>query len=567
MADPRTPESPEDVLAALRSENARLRERASEAERRLQGVETELREIKQSGALRIGRLISRLLPGGLKHRLYDRFRRAEPLRSEETVASAPRTEPGSAAAPIRFSVIVPVYGHARHLPAMLDSLLGQTRKPEEIILVDDASPEPEVSEILGRVDGRQGVRVLRNERNLGISGTTNRGIAAAGGTHLAFVDCDDLLEPRALEEVEALLVSQPGLDFVYTDRIDIDADGHELQRWHFAERAARPPLAELREGMFTSHLKVVSAAALREVGLFKSRYDLTQDYDLSLRLAERGHLGHLPDAVYRHRIHGSQQSQQQQLRQEQALERIRADSVRRERLRSAITGPLVSVLLEEDAHESDVRQTRASLERMEGRWEIASGGRLRGDYVLRLVPGARFGDPGALPRMLERLEESPELAGCCAKVVHQGWVLSSGGYRRAGTEGFTVFGLEQQGKAAGDLSTLVESRCDWLPRGASLWRRDIAGRFAPAAGIVRALQAQELVLRLQAAGLEVGTCPTVELEWNGHPGADDPARILDSLRAIHREHGVLIQDDTLLRAIGWDPRALAEIRARLLRSG
>lgn len=559
--------NPGDEAEGLRQENARLRERAFAAEQRANHLEVELREIKQSGALRIGRLISRLLPGGLKHRLYDRFRRPEPLRSEEPVAQAPRPGPSAAAAPIRFSVVVPVYDHARHLPAMLDSLLGQTRQPEEIILVDDASPEPEVSAILARVAGRPGVRVLCNEKNLGISATTNRGIAVASGTYLAFVDCDDLLEPRALAEVEALLLSRPDLEFVYTDRIDIDADGHELQRWHFAERAARPPLAELREGMFTSHLKVVSAAALREVGLFKSRYDLTQDYDLSLRLAERGRLGHLPDAVYRHRIHGTQQSQQQQLRQEQALERIRADSIRRERLRSATAAPLVSVQLEEGAPESDVRHTRASLERLEGRWEIASGERLRGDYVLRLVPGARFGDPGALARMLERLEESPELAGCSAKVVHQGVVLSSGGYRRASTEGFTVFGLEEQGKAAGDLSTLVEARCHWLPRGASLWRRDVALRFAPAARLVRALQAQEVALRLQAAGLEVGTCPTVELEWSGHPGADDPARILDSLRTIHREQGVLVQDAALLRALGWDPQELAQIRARILRSG
>jgi hypothetical protein len=228
---------------------------------------------------------------------------------------------------------------------------------------------------------------------------------------------------------------------------------------------------------------------------------------------------------------------------------------------------VVSVLLEEDAHESDVRETRASLERMEGRWEIVAGDRLRGEYVLRLVPGARFGDPRALAGMVERLEESPELAGCCAKVVHQGWVLSSGGSRRSAPEGFTVFGLEQQGKAAVDLSTLVESRCDWLPRGASLWRRDVALRFAPAPGLVRALQAQELALRVQAAGLEVGTCPTVEVEWNGHPGADDPARILESLRAIHREHGVLVEDAALFRALGWEPRELAEIRVRILRSG
>ena len=78
MSDPRPPASTEAELESLRRENARLRERASAAERLLQRVETELREIKQSGALRIGRLISRLLPGGLKRRLYDPFRRPEP---------------------------------------------------------------------------------------------------------------------------------------------------------------------------------------------------------------------------------------------------------------------------------------------------------------------------------------------------------------------------------------------------------------------------------------------------------------------------------------------------------
>ena len=49
--------------------------------------------------------------------------------------------------------------------------------------------------------------------------------------------------------------------------------------------------------------------------------------------------------------------------------------------------------------------------------------------------------------------------------------------------------------------------------------------------------------------------------------ADDPARVLDSLRAIHREHGVLVHDAALFRAVGWDAGELAEIRTRILRAG
>lgn len=554
----------DDEAEALRRENARLRERTFEAERRLQRLEVELREIKQSGALRIGRLVSRLLPSGLKHRLYDPFRRAEPLRLD----GAPAVEEGPPAAlapvAIRLSLVVPVYGHARHLPEMIDSLLSQTRPAEEIILVDDASPDPAVGEVLSRYAHRGGVQVLRNEKNLGISATTNRGIAAATGTYLAFVDCDDALEPAALQKVEAFLAAHPGVDFLYTDRIDVDEDGHELQRWGFAERAARPPLPELLEGMFTSHLKVVSRAAFRDVGLFKPRYDLTQDYDLALRLAERRRLAHLPEAVYRHRIHGEQQSQQQQQRQEQALERVRRDSLRRSSLRGA-GAPRVSVVVEGSGTDEEVRRTQASLRRLEGRPELVSRGRPRGDYVLRVAAGAQIADGAVLSKMLERLEASPELGACCAKVTRRGRILSSGG-QWSTSDGFAIFTLDEQGRDVEDLGTLEERRCDWLPPGLSLWRLDVARRFAPSTALVPALRAQELAIRLREGRVEVGNCPTAEVEWSGHPGADDPVQILASLRSIFQTHRIVVRDDGLYRAMGWDTRDVDGARARITRS-
>ena len=500
---------------ALRRENARLRERASEAEHRLQRLETELREIKQSGALRIGRFISRLLPGGLKHRLYDPFRRAEPLAAETVPTAVPIRVPAEASGPVRFSVVVPVYDHARHLPAMIDSLLAQTRAPDEILLVDDASPDPAVQDILRRYEGHPAVRVLRNASNLGISATTNRGIRAATGTHLAFVDCDDLLEPDALARAEAFLTAHPAVDFIYSDRIDIDDEGHELQRWTFADRATGAPLPELLRGMFTSHLKVISAAALRDVGLFRPRYDLTQDYDLALRLAERRTLGHLPAAVYRHRIHGHQQSQQQQRRQEEVLERIRRDSLRRARLRSKTEAPLVSILL--DGRGDAVPE----LVHLDGHVELASAGKIRGEYVLRLQRDAVLSDSQLVVKLLERLEQAPELSACCALVSDAGRVASSGG-RFLEADGFLSFTLDDQGRPVTALVALEERRCDWLPPGATLWRRDADAAYRAGAELVPTLREQELGLRLRAARIEVGTCPTARVEWKPPLPAEDP---------------------------------------------
>jgi hypothetical protein len=355
------------------------------------------------------------------------------------------------------------------------------------------------------------------------------------------------------------------VDFVYTDRVDIDEHGHELQRWDFAERATRPPLAELLEGMFTSHLKVVSAAALRDVGLFRPRYDLTQDYDLALRLAERRRLGHLPAAVYRHRLHGGQQSQQQQRRQEEVLERIRRDSLRRTRLRSSTDAPLVSIVLEGPADASRA-STPSALTALEGRLELAARGEPRGGYVLRLQQGVVLSDRALVVKMVERLEHAPELSACCALVTDGERIVSSGG-RFLERDGFLSFVLDGQGEPVSGLATLEERRCDWLPPGAVLWRRTAHGTHREREELVSGLRAQELGLRLRAAGIEVGTCPTARVQWKPPLPVDEPARILASLRAIFRAHGAVVRDDALYRAMGWDLHDLNVARARITQLG
>ena len=77
----------------------------------------------------------------------------------------------------------------------------------------------------------------------------------------------------------------------------------------------------------------------------------------------------------------------------------------------------------------------------------------------------------------------------------------------------------------------------------------------------------EIAVRLRAERVEVGNCPTAEVEWNAHPGADDPVQILASFRAIFRAHGVVVRDDDLYRAMGWDPRDLDDARRRITQSG
>lgn len=97
-----------------------------------------------------------------------------------------------------ISVIVPTYNAGEYLKFCLDSILAQTHRDLEILLVDDGSTDGSgaVCDGYAKMDGR--VRVIHQE-NRGPSAARNRGLDAATGAYIAFVDADDVLAPNMLE--------------------------------------------------------------------------------------------------------------------------------------------------------------------------------------------------------------------------------------------------------------------------------------------------------------------------------------------------------------------------------
>ena len=93
-----------------------------------------------------------------------------------------------------ISIIVPVFKVEHYLRKCIDSLLAQTMREIEIILVDDGSPDrcPEICDEYARKD--QSIKVI-HQQNRGISAARNAGLAAASGEYIMFVDSDDWVEP------------------------------------------------------------------------------------------------------------------------------------------------------------------------------------------------------------------------------------------------------------------------------------------------------------------------------------------------------------------------------------
>lgn len=114
---------------------------------------------------------------------------------------------------MKFSIIVPIYKVEEYLERCVQSLVNQTEKDIEIILVDDGSPDkcPEMCDELAKTDNR--IKVI-HKKNGGLSDARNAGLDVAQGEYIMFVDSDDQIEVDACERFYDVISQKKGVDIV-----------------------------------------------------------------------------------------------------------------------------------------------------------------------------------------------------------------------------------------------------------------------------------------------------------------------------------------------------------------
>ena len=196
-----------------------------------------------------------------------------------------------------FSVLTTVYDPPlKALSGAIESVRAQTFRDWELILVDDASPNDAVRALLARAAAAdKRITVIERAANGGIVESSNDAIRAAGGQFLALLDHDDLLVPYALERVHAAIAESPETDYVYSDEDKMDAEGCRYDEFRKPDWSPE----RLRGQMYTSHLSVLRASLVRQVGGFREGFDGSQDHDLVLRVTERARrVLHVPEVLY-----------------------------------------------------------------------------------------------------------------------------------------------------------------------------------------------------------------------------------------------------------------------------
>lgn len=200
------------------------------------------------------------------------------------------------------SVLLPVYNAERYVGLAVESILAQTFKDLELIIIDDCSSDKsrEILREYSRKDNR--VRYEENEHNLGGCATLNKCLSRARGRYIARIDHDDWSYPDRLEKQAAFLDVHPDVGIVGGAMELMDENGavHGKREYRLSDAEIRKNI--FRYSPFSHPLVMMRKSVLDETGPYDPAYAPADDYELYFRIGECSRFANLPDTLLRYRV-------------------------------------------------------------------------------------------------------------------------------------------------------------------------------------------------------------------------------------------------------------------------
>lgn len=210
-----------------------------------------------------------------------------------------------------ISVLIPSYNHGAYIEQTIRSVLNQTERDFELLILDDGSTDdsPARIERLAQSDGR--IRYWR-QANAGLIATLNTLADQARGTYVAQIDSDDMWTPERLAWGLADMAADPKLAVSFTGFLRIQNDNSPAARADQLELGAIPhePLVDrmVIKNTVCACTAFMRRSALTQIGPFARNFSLSHDWDRWLRLSMVGRMSLSEQIGALYREHGSNQS-------------------------------------------------------------------------------------------------------------------------------------------------------------------------------------------------------------------------------------------------------------------
>lgn len=213
---------------------------------------------------------------------------------------------------------IPNYNYAHYIKEALNSVASQTYPNIEMIIVDDRSTDNSVAVIENWIENYSGrfiISFIKNETNLGLTGTCNVILKNARGRYFQTLDADDLLLPEKIEKQVALMERETNAAFVYSNIEIIDENGNiinsdYLQQIGYDEN--RMPQGNIFEALFDFNFVPLPSVLINtEMAIAAGGFDekqQVQDYYMWLKLSEKHGVLYLKEKTAYYRLHHSSMS-------------------------------------------------------------------------------------------------------------------------------------------------------------------------------------------------------------------------------------------------------------------
>ena len=197
---------------------------------------------------------------------------------------------------IDITVLMPVYNAEKYLKESIESILNQTFKNFEFLIIEDGSTDSSVEIIRSFSDPR--IRLIQNEKNLGITATLNKGIELASSELIARMDADDISLPERLEKQFDYFQKNPECALLSTAVRRFNSEGtknkimeHNLEHFYYFS-------------IFNTWIKhptvMYKRSAVKEVGKYSRTY--AEDFNLWSKIIRKYNFYHINEVLLDYRI-------------------------------------------------------------------------------------------------------------------------------------------------------------------------------------------------------------------------------------------------------------------------
>lgn len=197
---------------------------------------------------------------------------------------------------MKITIVIPTYNSENYIKKTLDSVLKQSDKVDRIIIIDDCSKDNTVGFVKAYINSYNNIELICLNNNLGPAGIRNYALEYVNEDFVMFLDHDDLIDINLIKEYKENLKYTNDVVFIYSDAVQININDKVISEpvvYNYMNKNDILGDFIVRNRILSMTGILINTNKLKEIGGFDEKLFYSQDWDLWLRLINKGEIIHI----------------------------------------------------------------------------------------------------------------------------------------------------------------------------------------------------------------------------------------------------------------------------------